>query len=118
MQPLWSGFCNARVSVSPAAARPSTSTHATGFDNSPAQHSAVWSADAARQVTPDWPQTNARPPRAAMPRAWRHCHKWHVTASAYTTETNRIQLVLFGKQNWTFGPYLAAICRLLISVME
>jgi NLI interacting factor-like phosphatase len=32
----------------------------------------------------------------------------------WVTETNRIQLVLFGMQNRTFGPYLAAINRILI----
>jgi hypothetical protein len=34
------------------------------------------------------------------------------------TETNRMHLVLFGMQNRTFGPYLAAINRTLISVMS
>jgi hypothetical protein len=32
-------------------------------------------------------------------------------------ETNRIRLVLFGMQNRTFGPYAAAINRILISLM-
>jgi hypothetical protein len=31
------------------------------------------------------------------------------------TETNRVYLVLFGMQNRTFGPYLAAIHRILTS---
>jgi hypothetical protein len=34
------------------------------------------------------------------------------------TETNKIQLVLFGMQNRTFGPYLAANNRILISLMQ
>jgi hypothetical protein len=38
--------------------------------------------------------------------------------SEYTSETNRIHLVLFGKQNRTSGPYLAAINRILISLMK
>jgi hypothetical protein len=33
------------------------------------------------------------------------------------TETNRIYLVLFGMQSRTFGPYLAANNRILISLM-
>jgi hypothetical protein len=33
------------------------------------------------------------------------------------TEINRIRFVLFDMQNKTFGPYLAAIHRILISVM-
>jgi hypothetical protein len=33
-------------------------------------------------------------------------------------ETNRMHLVLFGMQNRTFGPYLAANNRILISVMR
>jgi hypothetical protein len=35
----------------------------------------------------------------------------------YITATNRIQLVLFGIQNRTLGPYLAAIHRILILIM-
>jgi hypothetical protein len=35
-----------------------------------------------------------------------------------TTETNRIHLVLFGMQNRTFGSYLAANDRILISLMK
>jgi hypothetical protein len=34
------------------------------------------------------------------------------------TESNRIHVVLFGMQNSTFGPYLAAKHRILIPVME
>jgi hypothetical protein len=34
-----------------------------------------------------------------------------------TTETNRMQLVLLGMLNRTFGLYLAAIHRILIPVM-
>jgi hypothetical protein len=34
------------------------------------------------------------------------------------TATNRIQLVLFGIQNRTLGPYLVAIHRILISIMR
>jgi hypothetical protein len=33
-------------------------------------------------------------------------------------ETSRMHLVLFGMQNRTLGPYLAAIDRILISVMQ
>jgi hypothetical protein len=33
------------------------------------------------------------------------------------TETHRMHVVLFGMQNGTFGPYLAAINRVLVSVM-
>jgi hypothetical protein len=36
----------------------------------------------------------------------------------FITETNRIHLVLFGMHNWTFGPYLAAINRILISFVS
>jgi hypothetical protein len=34
------------------------------------------------------------------------------------TETNGIHLVLFGQQNRTFGPYVAAINRILISLVK
>jgi hypothetical protein len=34
------------------------------------------------------------------------------------TKTNRIHLVLFGMQNRTFGPYLAANDKILISLMQ
>jgi hypothetical protein len=34
----------------------------------------------------------------------------------FITETNRIHLVLFGVQNRTFGPYVTAINRVLISL--
>jgi hypothetical protein len=34
------------------------------------------------------------------------------------TESNRIYLVLFGMQNRAFGPYLAAINRILVSGMR
>jgi hypothetical protein len=37
---------------------------------------------------------------------------------ALSTESNRIHLVLFGIQNRTFGPYLAAINRILVSVIS
>jgi hypothetical protein len=42
-----------------------------------------------------------------------------VQASAFqhTAKTNRIQLVLYGMQNRTFGPYLAVINRILISLL-
>jgi hypothetical protein len=33
------------------------------------------------------------------------------------TESNRVHLVLFGMQNRTLGPYLAAFDRILIAVM-
>jgi hypothetical protein len=39
------------------------------------------------------------------------------TDRTHITETSRIHLVLFGRQNRTFGPYVAAIQRILISVM-
>jgi hypothetical protein len=35
----------------------------------------------------------------------------------HTIETNRIQLVISGKQNRRSGPYLAAMHRILISLM-
>jgi hypothetical protein len=41
--------------------------------------------------------------------------QWSLTAPI--TEINRIHLVLFGMQNRTFCPYLAAIDRILVSVM-
>jgi hypothetical protein len=37
--------------------------------------------------------------------------------SQHITETNRTRLVLFGTQNRTSGPYLAALNRIIISVM-
>jgi hypothetical protein len=40
------------------------------------------------------------------------------TVSSSITETNRTHLVLFGMQNRTLGPYLAAIDMIVISVME
>jgi hypothetical protein len=47
------------------------------------------------------------------------CRSQHVTPHRLSnpqtdiTETNRIHLVLFVMQNRTFGPYLAAIHRIL-----
>jgi hypothetical protein len=41
----------------------------------------------------------------------------HLLDKTVITETNRIHLALFGMQNRTFGPYLAAINRILISVV-
>jgi hypothetical protein len=35
----------------------------------------------------------------------------------HMSETNRVPLVLFGMQNKTTGPYLAAIDRILISLV-
>jgi hypothetical protein len=37
--------------------------------------------------------------------------------AAVITETNRVHLVLFGMQNRTSGPYLAAINRMHVSLM-
>jgi hypothetical protein len=36
---------------------------------------------------------------------------------AHITETNRMHLVLIGMQNRTFGPYLAAMYRIIISLV-
>jgi hypothetical protein len=47
--------------------------------------------------------------RATSPRGCR--------SATCIAETNRIHLVLFGMQNRTCGPYLAAIHRFLISIM-
>jgi hypothetical protein len=50
-----------------------------------------------------------------VPADWHAVHRWlRQRRNAWITETNRIQVVLFGT---LFGPYLAAINRLLISLV-
>jgi hypothetical protein len=47
-----------------------------------------------------------------------HTHTLHPNTPPGITETRSICLVLFGMQNRTFGPYLAAINRITISVAQ
>jgi hypothetical protein len=64
---------------------------------------------------------------SAPPSSWLHqpkrgengacCHCQRQDTRALIIETNGIQLVLFGMQNWAFGPYLAAIHRIFIPMM-
>jgi hypothetical protein len=69
-----------------------------------------------RSLNPKRHKNPERQPRGGVLR--RHAPKPpRSCAAAHITETNRIHLVLFDMQNTTFGPYLAATHRILISVM-
>jgi hypothetical protein len=60
-------------------------------------------------------RTNALPKPSK--RAHKEAARITVLPTPPITETTRIHLVLFGMQNRTFGPYLAAIERILVSAM-